>query len=130
MTTAASTLLAPASSAYPKYAGVFSALAAVIAADGSAPVSGAPPTPPPAQNPASQTIHAGQFVMLDGGESIGAFDFGNPSARFNSLRGFPFFSSSSASIPADHRESGKLMKRGLRFLCHSPVSFFFSDRRI
>jgi PKD repeat protein len=84
--TTPSTLLAPACSAYPKFAGVLNALAAVISADTPAPV--VTPPPPPSANPAAFTIHAGQYLMFDGAGSIAAFDFGDPSAQFNSLRGY------------------------------------------
>ena len=81
MASSPTTMLAPAVLAYPKFAGVLNALAAIIAADSSAPPTSGPPAQTPPANPAAQTIHSGQFLMLNGGDSIGAFDFGDPWRR-------------------------------------------------
>ncbi|MDB5353607.1 MAG: hypothetical protein JWN24_60 [Phycisphaerales bacterium] len=70
-------LSTPAKSAFPRYAGVFDALAGLIATDA--------PAPPPSS---SVTIRSGWFVPLDGNGSLLSADFGDPTGLFNILRGY------------------------------------------
>lgn len=95
-------LITPLTTAFPKYAGVFDALASLITSDSAttpvapaptaptAPITPAPAAPVPVvpANPAAITVAAGQYVALGGGGAVCAFDFGDPTATFNTLRGY------------------------------------------
>ncbi|HET6249919.1 MAG TPA: hypothetical protein VFE47_19675 [Tepidisphaeraceae bacterium] len=108
-----STLLAPAVSAYPKYAGVLNALGALITLDPAAvapastpapaptPVSAPTPAPPstptpspapiPAPttaNPSTLSVIAGRAIALAGDGTVCTFDFGDTADEFNALRGY------------------------------------------
>ena len=87
MTPNASTLLAPVTSAFPKYAGVLDALATLMTDDGAIATPTQPPADPPG-NPGAITVIAGRPVALAGDGTVCAFDFGDPAAPFNMLRGY------------------------------------------
>jgi hypothetical protein len=78
-------LLTPAKSAFPRYAGVFDALAGLIATDATPPVVS---TPPPAPLPSSVTLRSGWFLHADGNGALLSADFGDPAGLFNTLRGY------------------------------------------
>ncbi|HWE96497.1 MAG TPA: hypothetical protein VG269_21220 [Tepidisphaeraceae bacterium] len=81
-------LLSPAKSAFPRYAGVFDALAGLIATDAPPPVVSTPPTVPAPPPASSVTLRAGQFAQADGNGALLTADFGDPAGAFNVLRGY------------------------------------------